>query len=79
MRDLVLTVSVIAGFALLITAHVTIAFGLARRAPRWRALVALVIPPLAPYWALGARMWVRASLWLASVAIYGVGRWLGAT
>ena len=57
-------------FALAVTAHVAIAFGLSRVHPRWRGLVALVVPPIAPYWALRNRMPVRAIVWVAGVAGY---------
>ena len=77
MRDLVLTVVLVVAFAGLVTAHVTIAVGLVRRTHRWRAPLALVVPPLAPYFAVGARMWVRASIWVMCLAAYGITRWLG--
>jgi hypothetical protein len=77
-RDLALTLAVIVAFAGLVTAHVTIAIGLLRRPERrWRAPLALVLPPLAPYFAVGARMWVRASIWVACLGGYGITRWLG--
>jgi hypothetical protein len=72
--DLVALVAVVSAFALLATAHVTILVGLARRAPRWRALVALVVVPLAPYWALRDRMRVRAVTWLVGAIGYVVAR-----
>jgi hypothetical protein len=60
----------VVSFATLVTAHVTIAFGLSRRAPWWRAPVAFVVVPLAPYWALRARMRVRAALWGVAALVY---------
>jgi hypothetical protein len=46
---------------------------LARAKPRWRALVALIVPPLAPYWAWsdGARRPVYA--WAGALAGYTLG------
>jgi hypothetical protein len=69
-RDAIVLGAVVAAFAALVTAHVTIAIGLARRRPRWRALVALVVPPLAPAWALSGRMTVRGVVWIASALGY---------
>jgi len=57
-------------FGALLTAHVTLAVGLVRRAPRWRALVALVVAPLAPWWGWQAHMRVRGALWVAAAAVY---------
>jgi len=61
-------------FATLVTAHVTIAYGLARRAPWWRGPVALVVVLLAPYWALRARMHVRAAAWIVGAVVYLIAR-----
>lgn len=63
-------VVLVAAFAVLLTAHVTLAVGLARRAPRWHALVALVVAPLAPWWGWQAHMRVRGALWMAAAAVY---------
>jgi len=73
-RDECLMAVVVLSFATLITAHVTLVFGLARRAPRWRAAVAALVAPLAPFWGIQARMLVRASLWIASALAYAVAR-----
>ena len=75
--DLVLYVATVLSFALAITAHVTIVVGLAARTPRARALAALVVAPLAPYWAVRERMRVRAAAWVVGLVGYGVARWLG--
>jgi len=61
-------------FALLLTAHLTLVAGLARCPRRWRAVVALAAPPLAPYWGYRERMRGRASLWIASAAVYALLR-----
>jgi hypothetical protein len=70
MRDAVVLAGLLLAFATLVTVHVAIVFGLAFKQPRWRALAALVVPPLAPYWALTGGMRVRAGIWLASVLLY---------
>jgi hypothetical protein len=77
-RDECLMAVVVLSFATLVTAHVTLVFGLARRAPRWRAAVAAVVAPLAPFWGLQARMLVRAGLWIASALAYAIARSLAA-
>ena len=60
-------------FGLLITAHVVLAASLAiERRPRWRGLVALLVPPLAPYWGMEERMRLRSALWLGAAAAYVV-------
>jgi hypothetical protein len=73
-RDECLMAVVVLSFATLVTAHVTLVFGLARRAPRWRAAVAALVAPLAPFWGIKARMLVRAGLWIASAVVYLVAR-----
>jgi hypothetical protein len=73
-RDIVqLSITVLA-FALLVTVHCAIAFGLFQRPPRSRALLAFVVVPLAPYFALRERMTFRAGLWIVSALAYVVGR-----
>jgi hypothetical protein len=54
-----------------VTAHVALLVGLARRRPRWRVLVALVVPPLAPVWGW-AQMPKRARAWAIAFAAYAV-------
>jgi hypothetical protein len=68
--DLVVVALLIVTFAFVITMHVAIALGLASRQPRWRALVALVVPPLAPYWAWQEHMRKRMGLWAFGVVVY---------
>lgn len=69
-RDAVALALLVLAFATLVTVHVALAAGLAARAPRWRAPVALVVPPLAPWWGWHSRMRARAILWLATAAGY---------
>jgi hypothetical protein len=61
-------VSVTVGLHLV--AHVTLVIGLLRREPWWRGLVALFVPPLAPYWGYEARLRKRVTLWVVSLALY---------
>jgi hypothetical protein len=72
MRDAEIVATLVVGFAGLVTAHLASIVGLAARSPRHRALVALVVPVLAPYWAAKARMVVRTVLWVASFAVYAL-------
>ena len=62
----------VVSFAILVTTHVTLAFGLARRAPAGKALLAFVVAPLAPWWGWRAHMRVRGLLWMAASAVYVV-------
>jgi hypothetical protein len=72
-RDELVAGALVLAFAIVVTAHVTLVAGLAGRSPRWRALAALVVPPLAPYWGwVGLRR--RSVLWLAGAAAYAVLR-----
>ena len=49
MRDGILVGGLVIAFATLVTVHVAIVLGLAWQSPRWRALAAFFVPPLAPY------------------------------
>jgi hypothetical protein len=77
-RDDLLTCALLLAFATLITTHLSLVAGLTRHPPWWRALVALVAVPLAPYWGRTAHMKGRASLWVMSAVAYVVLRLLAA-
>jgi hypothetical protein len=70
MRDEATVALLALSFAALVTVHASSLLGLAVRAPRWHALTALLVPPLAPYWAARGHMRVRAGLWIGSLAVY---------
>ncbi len=53
-----------------VVAHVTLVIGLFRREPWWRGLLALLVPPLAPFWGYEARLKGRVTLWVVSLALY---------
>lgn len=72
MKDIIVVALVVLAFAWIVTTHVAITFGLARRDPRWRAIVAFAVPPLAPYWAWREHMRTRAGLWVFGVLVYVV-------
>lgn len=67
-------VSIALSFAALVTAHVALAVGLCRRTPWTRGLVALVVPPLAPYWGLREKMPGRSVVWIVALVIYVAAR-----
>jgi hypothetical protein len=58
--------------ALLVTAHLAIVGRLARRVPRWRAAVALVVPPLAVVWGRAEAMTGWCRVWIAAAVTYAV-------
>jgi hypothetical protein len=58
--------------ALLVLAHVAIVVALVRRTPRWRAAVALVVPPLAGVWGREAKLTGWGRLWLGACIAYAV-------
>lgn len=65
-------------FAALMTLQLAIAVGLSQRIPRWRGLAAL-LPPLAPlavYWALKERMYIRGALWGSSLLGYAIASFI---
>ena len=60
-------------FAAFVTTHVVIAVRLLVSAPpRYRGIVALVVPPLAPMWAYRERWRKLCWLWIGSVAGYAI-------
>lgn len=69
-RDAVALALLVLAFATLVTVHVALSAGLAARTPRWRGAVALVLPPLAPWWGWRTRMRARTVLWIVAAAIY---------
>jgi len=71
---MILVGAVVLAFALLVTAHVAIVVGLSSRPPRWRALVALVLAPAAPWYAWREQMRIRAGLWVGGLIVYVVAR-----
>jgi hypothetical protein len=67
-KDILVLGLFVVSFATLVTVHVAIAGLLILRArPRWRGVVALLIPPLAPIWAYREGFRRSAALWLITV------------
>lgn len=77
--SMVLFIAVILAFAGLVTAHVLIVAGLFACRPRWHAPVALVVPPLAPYWAAREGMKVRSLVWLLGIVVYVIALYFSRT
>jgi hypothetical protein len=71
-RDGALTIGLIVAFALLVTAHVANVFGVFKRRGALPGFGALVLPPLAPYFAARSGMTARACLWVAAAAAYAL-------
>lgn len=72
MKDMIVVGTLVLAFALFITAHVAITYGLVFRRPRWRAPLAFIVAPLAPYWAWREHMRIRAGIWAAALVLYVV-------
>jgi hypothetical protein len=76
MRDMVVVALVVLAFAAFVTVHLAIVAGLARRSSVLHAVAALLVFPLAPYWAARNRMRVRAGAWLGFGLLYALARTL---
>lgn len=74
MRDELIVFALLSSFAILATSHIAIVAGLARRPERHRAPIALFIAPLAPYWALREKMWMRGIGWIGCAVVYAMAR-----
>ena len=70
MSDSDITALLVVSFATFVTTHFAIVVGLLGRPPRWRAAVALLLVPLAAFWAFRGAMRGRLAVWLVSLAIY---------
>lgn len=75
MRDALVTLGLSLGFALALTGVASIAYGLLWRPPRWRALLPLVFPPLAPLLAVRERMFLRAAAVVLGSLLYALCAW----
>jgi hypothetical protein len=68
--DLTLLVLVSLSFGLLVTAEVVLVIRLAREGPAWRALVAFLVPPLAPYWGFRGQSRGWSGVWVGAFLAY---------
>ncbi len=71
-HDAAFTAGLVLAFASLVTAHVVSVFGVFARRGALPGFGAMLLPPLAPYFAARAGMTVRACLWVAAAVAYGV-------
>jgi hypothetical protein len=78
-HDYVLFGASVLAFATLVSVHVSLVIGLLRRRPHWHGVAALLVFPLAPWWAWQARMRVRGGIWLVAAASYATGLTLSLT
>ena len=69
----VIAATVATDLLVFVGAHVTLLGSLALRAPRYRAAVALLVPPLAPYWGWRSGLKTRVYVWGASLLLYAAG------
>ncbi len=69
--DVLLLLLLVGAFALLVTAHVALFAALLHGPRPWRGVLALLVPPTAPYlgWREGLRAWPVT--WLIALATYG--------
>jgi hypothetical protein len=70
--DLAIVVTLTSAFAVLVTTHVVLVVSLLMRKPHWRGLLALLLPPLAPYWGMEERLRVQSGIWVGALVIYVV-------
>jgi hypothetical protein len=71
LKDTLVLSALVLGFATLVTAHVALAARLLLlERPRWRGLVALVVPPLAVVWGFRAGWRRTATVWLVAVVVW---------
>jgi FtsH-binding integral membrane protein len=61
---------IVSTFAVALTSHVAIVLGLMGKTPRWRALVAVFVPPLGAVWAIREKQRLRAAAWLVAAVAY---------
>jgi hypothetical protein len=69
-KDTFIVVTLVLAFALFVTAHVAVTYGLATREPRWRAAVGFFFAPLGVYWAWRGQMRVRAGAAGVALLLY---------
>jgi hypothetical protein len=72
--DLLAMLLLSGALGLLVTAHVALVAALFWLKPRWRAPLALLVPPFAPYFGWQEKRYVWSSLWLISGIAYIASR-----
>jgi len=72
-KDIVILSALVLAFATFVTMHVLLVGALVLfDKPRWRGLVALLVPPLAPIWAYRAGRRRAATVWIMAVVVYAI-------
>jgi hypothetical protein len=75
LKDVVVVALFVLAFATWVTVHVALCWRLAVRArPRWRALAALGLPPLAPIYSYREGWRRSAAVWLIAVLACALAR-----
>ena len=70
--DVAILALLLVAFGALVTTHLALAVLLLLRSPWWRGLVALVIPPFAPYYGWESGLKVGAAIWVVAIFVYSV-------
>jgi uncharacterized membrane protein YgaE (UPF0421/DUF939 family) len=55
---------------LLLATHVALSFGLGRKGPWQRGLIAFLVPPLAPFWGYHGKLHARSLLWIVALSLH---------
>jgi hypothetical protein len=70
-KDTIVLAALLIAFATLVTVHIALASRLVLRTrPRWRGVLALLVPPLAPIWAFREGWRASGLVWIAAVVAY---------
>ena len=70
--DVAILATLLFAFGLLVATHLALSVQLLLRSPWWRGLVALLVPPMAPYYGYESGLKVSAAVWLVAVFLYAV-------
>ncbi len=69
-KDVALVALSSLAFGLLVTTHFLLCLAIGAKRPRYRALIALFVPPLAPYWGFVGKRRVLSAAWLGALFVY---------
>jgi hypothetical protein len=69
-RDAVVSMGLVLSFAVLVTLHAAVLFGLARQRRFLGTVAGLLLPPVAPVWAFRCGMRWRSVAWGFAVVAY---------
>lgn len=70
--DLAILLGLCLSLGALAASHVALVAGLFDRGPRARAVLALLVPPLAPLWGLREKLGLRTGIWVGAFALHVV-------